>query len=844
MYAPSVAMWTLAALASLDLAPEVPQTVASKDKTSPAPKKFTAQSTPAKAELVAAVANPEATETLSPKRVPGSRLNDLKGHWAQPFVEILQAKGIVQGFDDGNFRPDQAIAPKHLHSMVRQAMIQHGNDLWVNYANSLVVKAQPSPLPTLLSEDLSDAQLAELRRSLPLRSPTQSHSLTRAEAALFVYQALAQVDAVPPPKMPKPPQPQAPSKIKEAKLPTVEIPAKLPEQNTSESEKPGFEHSISQPIQQAQQFDMNTRPPKPRSPQPEPSPAASPLPTIEIPQVAKPSPDPSQPASVDVPQQPAVRSNLGDLVTGDRAQPFNEYWYSLCVANPTDLQTALAACDRILAVKPKEAKTWAIRAELLMQAKDYPEAVASLERVLALQPPTSALHTRHCQALSELGKQAEALAACEAAITLDKDWGTLAPAIAWFAKGTALKRMGRNEEALETYEKALVFSPSNSEILTEQCRVQSELGQQAEAIATCGRALDFNQNWGDRSPAIAWLNKALALTRANKLPEAVAAYDKALEVTPKDPATWTQQGMLLAQMGQHATALAAYDQALKISPNFSLALLNRGAALNRLGKSEEALAACDQAIGGDERWGELGVAHAWDQRGVALAGLNRMEEAIASADRALSLKPDFAEAYSNRAVTLWRMEDYEAAIASVDESVKLKPRYSQGWFNKGRILRSMKKYEAAIAAYDEALKGDVNRNDKPTLTDIWVNRSAALWQLSQYPEALDSANRAVEINPKSAIAWYNRGVALLALNQPEEAIKSYNRAVKLNPEDAYAWTGQGMALEKAKKYEAAIAAFDKALALKPDLAIAQQSREAALKRLTPKVPTDKKEAQI
>jgi len=112
--------------------------------------------------------------------------------------------------------------------------------------------------------------------------------------------------------------------------------------------------------------------------------------------------------------------------------------------------------------------------------------------------------------------------------------------------------------------------------------------------------------------------------------------------------------------------------------------------------------------------------------------------------------------------------------------------------------------------------------------------------LSQYPEALDSANRAVEISPKSAIAWYNRGVALLALNQPEEAIKSYNRAVKLNPEDAYAW----IALEKAKKYEAAIAAFDKALALKPDLAIAQQSREATLKRLTPKAPTDQKEAQI
>ncbi|ASC71734.1 Cell surface glycoprotein 2 [Halomicronema hongdechloris C2206] len=39
----------------------------------------------------------------------GSRFRDMAGHWAAPFVEGLAQRGLVKGFIDGRFRPDQQV---------------------------------------------------------------------------------------------------------------------------------------------------------------------------------------------------------------------------------------------------------------------------------------------------------------------------------------------------------------------------------------------------------------------------------------------------------------------------------------------------------------------------------------------------------------------------------------------------------------------------------------------------------------------------------------------------------------------------------------------------------------
>jgi len=57
-------------------------------------------------------AEPPATAPTPPPATPspsGSRFRDMAGHWAAPFVEGLAQRGLVTGFIDGRFRPDQQV---------------------------------------------------------------------------------------------------------------------------------------------------------------------------------------------------------------------------------------------------------------------------------------------------------------------------------------------------------------------------------------------------------------------------------------------------------------------------------------------------------------------------------------------------------------------------------------------------------------------------------------------------------------------------------------------------------------------------------------------------------------
>ncbi len=100
------------------------------------------------------------------------------------------------------------------------------------------------------------------------------------------------------------------------------------------------------------------------------------------------------------------------------------------------------------------------------------------------------------------------------------------------------------------------------------------------------------------------------LSYIGRQPEALAAYERAIEIDPKDAASWSNKGNAPNDLGRHAEALTAYERAIAIDPTFAVAWNNKGYALNDLGRHAEALTACDRAI-------EINPenAYAWEGRG-------------------------------------------------------------------------------------------------------------------------------------------------------------------------------------------------------------------------------------
>ena len=96
--------------------------------------------------------------------------------------------------------------------------------------------------------------------------------------------------------------------------------------------------------------------------------------------------------------------------------------------------------------------------------------------------------------------------------------------------------------------------------------------------------------------------------------------------------------------------------------------------------------------------------------------------------------------------------------------------------------------------------------------------------------ALDSINKAIELDPKSAVAYVSRGVGNYYLpaafgGGPDVALKDFEKAIQLDPKLAEAQLWIGLTLRKLNRNADARAALAKSLQLNPDRIWTKQQLE-------------------
>jgi tetratricopeptide (TPR) repeat protein len=96
--------------------------------------------------------------------------------------------------------------------------------------------------------------------------------------------------------------------------------------------------------------------------------------------------------------------------------------------------------------------------------------------------------------------------------------------------------------------------------------------------------------------------------------------------------------------------------------------------------------------------------------------------------------------------------------------------------------------------------------------------------------AMDSINKAVEMDPKSAIAQVSRGVGNYYLpgafgGGPDVALKDFEKAIQLDSKSSEAYLWMGLTLRKLNRNSDARAALTKAMQLNPDRVWIKQQLE-------------------
>jgi Flp pilus assembly protein TadD len=339
---------------------------------------------------------------------------------------------------------------------------------------------------------------------------------------------------------------------------------------------------------------------------------------------------------------------------------------------------------------------------------------------------------------------------------------------AWFDLGFVLNRLGRVEDSIHAYRQSVAAKPevfeTNLNLGLMLVRFNSPEAERYLRAATGLKPTDHVEE----GQARAWL--ALAHLLENTKPEdALAAYRKASELTPKDPEPHLSAGLLQERQKEFSAAEAEYKQVLAVDPHSTeaaIGLTNLYMKSGRLGEAEPLLRRL-----ADERPDDAGI-HL--QLGRVLAAQSKKDDAITEIQTALKLAPadsdaqrEIADLYSSAGKNDLAENTYRALVTTQPKD----PELHRGL---GQALLRQKKFPEAQQEFLTALR---LKRDSP---DVYVDLAFAASENKNYELTIRALNGRTLLNAElPAICFFLRASAYDHLRDYKLAAVEYHHFLEV-----------------------------------------------------------------
>lgn len=478
---------------------------------------------------------------------------------------------------------------------------------------------------------------------------------------------------------------------------------------------------------------------------------------------------------------------------------------------------ALARKKAIVAAANKKiqlSNTLTAKAEKSMDAEQTDAAITDFRAALVQNPKNTRATNGLSDALTDKGVTIAGDNNSSAAIPMFEEAIKLDPKneVAFAKLGAVYDTAGQKDKAVANYEKAIAINPELAELQGTLGLAYIENGDIAKAEAALAKT-------GSADTVDIRTLKALVLFKQNKNQEALAAFDKLLELDQRNTAAHYYRGQVYTRMDQSSSALAAYKKALEIEPNYAPAQYEIAVIQYNSGKYSDAVASYQAVTSADPKnyQAHYNLASSYRQ-------LEKFPEANASY-KVASEGIKTADLYSEWGYCLGKINDWNTSVARLQTAKELSPTAIEnsnvGWayYNSGAAKTYAKDTAGAKSDYELGKAYLVKAVEQdPKLAAAQLNLGSTHNGLGEFQMAVNVLKVALGLRSGWGLATNQLGLGYRGLGDLANAVSMFKQVVDLNGNDKFGLFNLGEAYnasgnkKEAKKINDRLKKLDPAMA--------------------------------
>lgn len=255
--------------------------------------------------------------------------------------------------------------------------------------------------------------------------------------------------------------------------------------------------------------------------------------------------------------------------------------------------------------------------------------------------------------------------------------------------------------ALEFFSQAIELEPKRAKFHDSHATALRMLGRDNEALASYNKAIEL-----DKNESIFFINRASLYVRLNDTNSALADIDRALQLNKESANAYYTRASIRMNNKEFDKALSDYIEAIRIDPSKAIFYHARGLSFHHQKQFDLAIKDHSQAITLDKN---LIIAYA--DRAIGKATLNDFKGAIEDLRSAIRIDGNSAILRYNLGYFLYQDRQYSEAYRALSESISIAPKWAAPYVLRSNCHVMLKRNSEAIA--DRKMAKDLGSSGRP-----------------------------------------------------------------------------------------------------------------------------------